>query len=110
MRTSDCAAIASRFGRARDPRDDDETRRLAEHLAACAQCRAIAGVTRLVERATRAGGDLWPRLAARLARDDRVELRLPPVTWGAAAALAAVVGTLVLVPDRLRFLAACGLL
>ena len=54
--------------------------------------------------------DLWPRLCARLAADDVVALRVPPIGWLEATAIAVVVGTIVLVPDPVRFLSACGLL
>ena len=54
--------------------------------------------------------DLWPRLRARLLDDDVVHLRVPALGWREAAALAIVLGTLVIVPDPLRFLSACGLL
>ena len=54
--------------------------------------------------------DLWPRLRARLRDGDRVHLRLPALGWREATAVAVVLGTLVVVPDPLRFLAACGLL
>ena len=55
--------------------------------------------------------DLWSRLRARL-RDDgeMVRLRLPVFGWREATALLVAVGTLVAVPDPLRFLVACGLL
>jgi len=55
--------------------------------------------------------DLMPRLRARLRDDDEVvRLRLPTLGWREATAVAVVLGTLVVVPDPLRFLAACGLL
>jgi hypothetical protein len=54
--------------------------------------------------------DLWPRLRAGLADDDVVALRFPAVGWPEATALAVAVGALVLVPDPVRFLSACGLL
>ena len=56
------------------------------------------------------GRDLWPRLRARLDRDEHVTLRLPAIGWLEVAALAVAVGTLAVVPDPLRFLTACGLL
>jgi hypothetical protein len=52
--------------------------------------------------------DLWPRVRTRLA--ERVEIRLPALTWPAATAMAAALAMLVLVPEPVRFLAACGLL
>lgn len=54
--------------------------------------------------------DLWPALRTRLAADDVVELRLPPVTWPVMAATAAAIGTLLLVPEPIRFLTAFGAL
>jgi hypothetical protein len=54
--------------------------------------------------------DLWSRLRARLHADDALTLRMPAIGWLEGAAAAVVVGTLVAVPDRLRFLTACGLL
>jgi hypothetical protein len=54
--------------------------------------------------------DLWPALGARLEADDVVVLRLPALGWLEATAIAVAVGTLVLVPDPVRFLSACGLL
>ena len=65
----------------------------------------------LIRRATPGpSDDLWPRLRARLADDDVVALRFPALGWLEATALAVAVGTLVLVPDPVRFLSACGLL
>ena len=54
--------------------------------------------------------DLWPRLRARLADDDRVQLRLPALGWREATALAVAVAILVVVPDPLGFLVASGIL
>jgi hypothetical protein len=55
--------------------------------------------------------DLWPRLRARLrAEEERVDLRLPTLGWREAAAVAVVLATLLVVPDPVRFLSACGLL
>ena len=54
--------------------------------------------------------DLWPRLRARLADDDVVALRVPAIGWLEVTAIAVVVGTIALVPDRVRFLSASGLL
>ena len=54
--------------------------------------------------------DLWPRLRARLADDDRIALRLPAFGWREATALAVAVGILVVVPDPLGFLVASGIL
>jgi hypothetical protein len=54
--------------------------------------------------------DLWPRIAARLREDEPVRLRVPALGWFEATAVATVVGTLVLLPDPVRFLTACGLL
>jgi hypothetical protein len=55
--------------------------------------------------------DLWPRLQVRL-RDEgeAVRVPLPALGWREAAALAAALGTLAIVPDPLRFLAASGIL
>ena len=65
----------------------------------------------LIRRATPAPShDLWPRLRARLADDDVVAVRFPALGWLEATAFAVAVGTLVLVPDPVHFLAACGLL
>ena len=55
--------------------------------------------------------DLWPRLCVRLRDDDAVvRLRLPALGWREAAAAAVALITLLVVPDPLGFLAACGLL
>jgi len=54
--------------------------------------------------------DLWPRLRDGLGSDDHVTLRLPSIGWLEAAALGVAIGTLALVPDPLRVLAAGGLL
>jgi hypothetical protein len=55
--------------------------------------------------------DLWPRLRACLHDDDElIRLRVPPLGWREAVALGMVLGTLVLVPDPVHFLTACGLL
>jgi len=54
--------------------------------------------------------DLWPALRARLGADEVVVLRLPALGWIEATAIAVAVGTIALVPDPVRFLAACGLL
>jgi hypothetical protein len=55
--------------------------------------------------------DLWPRLRARLREDDeRVRLRVPALGWVEATAVAVALGTVVVVPDPVRFLTACGLL
>jgi hypothetical protein len=55
--------------------------------------------------------DLWPRLRSRLREEDeRLELRLPAFGWRETAAVTAVLGTLLVVPDPVRFLCACGLL
>lgn len=54
--------------------------------------------------------DLWPQLRARLLDDDVVYVRIPALGWRDAAALAIVLGTIVIVPDPMRFLSACGLL
>ncbi len=54
--------------------------------------------------------DLWPRVRARLGRDERVPLRLPAMGWGEMAALAVAIATLAVVPDPLRVLTAGGLL
>jgi len=54
--------------------------------------------------------DLWPRFRARLDNGDHVTVRLPPVGWPEAAALAIAIGTLAVVPDPLRLLIAGGLL
>jgi len=78
-----------------DPRCED----LAALLAACAGGRAQPS--------------LWPRLRARLAEEEArewVTLRVPPLTWRAAAAMAAAVAVLAVVPEPLRFLAAFGML
>lgn len=65
----------------------------------------------LIRRATpEPPGDLWPRLRARLDGDEVVRLRAPAVGWREAVAVAAAIGTLAVVPDPVRFLAACGLL
>jgi len=53
--------------------------------------------------------DLWPRLRARPADDERIALRLPALGWREAAALAVALGVLVVVPDPLRFLAVSGI-
>ncbi len=61
----------------------------------------------------RAGGavpDLWLRLRARLAEHDRVEIALPPFRWPAALAAATAIGTVVVVPEPVRFLTAIGIL
>jgi hypothetical protein len=64
----------------------------------------------LIHRATNTPAhDLWPRLRARLADDDRVALRVPDLGWREAAALGVAVGILVVVPDPLRFLVASGI-
>jgi len=64
----------------------------------------------LIRRATPPPShDLWPRLRARLADDERIALRLPALGWREAAALAVAVGVLVIVPDPLRFLAVSGI-
>jgi hypothetical protein len=68
---------------------------------------ALDMVRRASEVPTR---DLWPRVRGRIAADDRVEIRLPAITWPAATAMAAVIGMLVVVPEPARFLAACGML
>ena len=54
--------------------------------------------------------DLWPRLRARLRDDEVVRLRLPALGWLEVAAAAAALGVLLVVPDPVRFLSACGLL
>jgi hypothetical protein len=54
--------------------------------------------------------DLWPRFRERLAAEDRVELRMPAVTWGVIAAGAIAAGVLALVPEPARLLAISGLL
>ena len=55
--------------------------------------------------------DLWPRLRARLrAGDELVHFRLPALGWRDALALGVALGTLVVVPDPVHFLTACGLL
>jgi hypothetical protein len=55
--------------------------------------------------------DLWPRLRARLREEDeRVALQFPALGWVEATAGALAVGTLLVVPDPVRFLSACGLL
>jgi hypothetical protein len=65
----------------------------------------------LIRRASPAPtSDLWSRLRARLHADERVHLRLPALGWADAVAFAAVVCTLVVVPDAVRFLTASGLL
>ncbi len=64
----------------------------------------------LIRHATPPPRDLWPRLRARLAADERVRLRLPPLGWREAAALAVALAIVLVVPDPLRFLAASGLL
>ncbi len=64
----------------------------------------------LRETRSRRSPDLWPELRARLAADDLVELRLPPVTWPVMAATAAAIATLLLVPEPVRFLTAFGAL
>ena len=56
------------------------------------------------------GPDLWPRFRERLAAGDRVDLRMPPVTWEVVMASAVAAGMLVVTPDPVRLLAACGLL
>jgi hypothetical protein len=53
--------------------------------------------------------DLWPRMRARLADDDRVALRLPALGWREVAALGVAVGIVAVVPDPLRFLVASGI-
>jgi hypothetical protein len=64
----------------------------------------------LIQRATsEPAHDLWPRLRARLADDDRVALHVPALGWREAAAAAVAIGILVAVPDPLRFLAASGI-
>jgi hypothetical protein len=64
----------------------------------------------LIRRATPSPPhDLWPRLRARLADDERIALRLPALGWREAAAVAVALGILVVVPDPLRFLAASGM-
>ncbi|MGH7894427.1 MAG: hypothetical protein ACREQL_07145 [Candidatus Binatia bacterium] len=68
---------------------------------------ALDMIRRASEDPTR---DLWPQVRARLAADDRVEIRLPAVTWPAATAMAAMIAMLVVIPEPARFLAACGLL
>ena len=65
----------------------------------------------LIRHATLAPAhDLWPRLRARIADDDRVALRVPALGWRGAAALAVAFGILVAVPDPFHFLAASGIL
>ena len=54
--------------------------------------------------------DLWPTLRARLATEDDLTLRIPPVTWPVIAAAATAVVVLVLSPEPVRLLAACGLI
>lgn len=55
--------------------------------------------------------DLWLRLQARLGEEEeRIALRLPTLGWREAAAVAVVLGTLLMVPDPVLFLCACGLL
>ena len=55
--------------------------------------------------------DLWPRLRARLRDgDELVRLRVPALGWRDALALGVALGTLVVVPDQVHFLTACGLL
>jgi hypothetical protein len=55
--------------------------------------------------------DLWPRLRARLREEEeQVVLRLPAFGWREVVAVAVVLGTLLVVPDPVRFLCACGLL
>jgi len=82
------------------------------HLGECAPCRATSRALAVAWRAgAEPGADLWPRLRARMARaDERVRLRLPPVTWPVAAAAAAAAAILMIVPEPARFLAACGVL
>jgi len=64
----------------------------------------------LIDRATPAPSeDLWPRLRARIADDDRVALRVPALGWREATALAVALGILVVVPDPFRFLVASGI-
>jgi hypothetical protein len=54
--------------------------------------------------------DLWPRFRERLAAGDRVDLRMPPVTWPVVMAGAIAAGILIITPEPARLLAACGLL
>jgi hypothetical protein len=65
----------------------------------------------LIRAATPESHDLWPRLRALLEEgDELVRLRVPPLGWREAIAAGVVVVTLVLVPDPVHFLTACGLL
>jgi hypothetical protein len=65
---------------------------------------------RLIRLATpEPANDLWPRLRARLADDDRVALRLPALGWREAAAFGVAAGIVLMVPDPLRFLVASGI-
>jgi hypothetical protein len=54
--------------------------------------------------------EVWPRLRARLADDERVRLQLPAIGWRDAMALTVTLGTLAVVPDPVHFLTVCGLL
>ena len=54
--------------------------------------------------------DLWPRFQARLADGDRVDLRMPAVTWPVVAMGAAAAVLFAVTPDPLRLLAVAGLL
>ena len=65
----------------------------------------------LIRAATPEPHDLWPRLRTLLEEgDELVHLRVPPLGWREAIAAAVAVGTLVVVPDPVHFLTACGLL
>jgi len=64
----------------------------------------------LIHRATPPPSrDLWPRLRACLADDERITLRIPALGWREAAALAVALGILFVVPDPLRFLVVSGI-
>ena len=67
----------------------------------------LGDVRRANEGPTR---DLWPRLRERLAVDDRVDFRMPAVTWPVVVASAVAAGILIVTPEPARLLAAAGLI
>ena len=109
----ECDALGSLLSvHARGRLAGPDATRLAHHLESCAQCRGVATALRTVWCASHDPRvDLWPRLRARLTETEETEwvkLRFPPLTWRVGAALATTLGTLMVIPEPLRFLAAFG--
>jgi predicted anti-sigma-YlaC factor YlaD len=101
---SDCAELSYLLAdHVRGRLAGEPSTRVTEHLEGCPTCRATARALTLVRQASEGGGsDLWPRLSARRAAaepDGAVVVSFPPLTWQAAAALAAVVLVLVVAGD-----------